>query len=153
MREIPLTYGYAALVDDEDFDRVMARGKWRVDKRLRTNYAVHGNGSKASLHRFLLDVTDPKVEVDHEDHNGLNCQRYNLRLTNKVGNGANRQKTMSPTSSQFKGVSWRKDRSQWRAGIRVAGRRKNLGSFDSEIEAAIAYYAAALQHFGEFTYL
>lgn len=40
MKEIPLTKGYVLLVDDEDYERVVAL-KWYASARKRTVYAIH----------------------------------------------------------------------------------------------------------------
>lgn len=42
-------------------------------------------------------------------------------------------------SSRFLGVTWHKGRRQWRATILYGGRRRDLGFFSTEIEAARAY--------------
>jgi len=46
-------------------------------------------------------------------------------------------------SSKYKGVFWRKQRSKWVSQIRINGKLKHLGSFDSEEEAS-KYYQDAL---------
>jgi hypothetical protein len=57
------------------------------------------------------------------------------------------------TSSRFKGVSHRKDRDIWSAGIGISGEHKSLGCYDDEVEAARAYDRAAVEYFGEFARL
>lgn len=95
-----------------------------------------------------MGVTAPEIDVDHEDHNGLNCQRRNLRKCVRGENNGNRAKTRG--SSQYKGVAWDSDRKQWRALIVIHGRAKHLGRFHVERDAALAYDAAARENFGEF---
>lgn len=158
MKQIPLTKGYVALVDDADYEAV-SKFKWyaRIQRRTvyaeRVAYAPDNKQTTIMLHRFILSITDPQIDVDHEDHNGLNNQRYNLRSTNASGNGGNAQKTSSLTSSRFKGIFWRKDRNKWRANIRVNRKLISLGCFSSEQEAALAYNKAAKELFGEFALL
>jgi AP2-like factor (euAP2 lineage) len=152
MKEIQLTKGYVALVDDEDFERVN-QFKWCADVHPHTVYGTRsvrtpeGKKTTQSLHRFVSGVTDPETEVDHKDHNGLNCQRYNLRPCTHQQNLCSRQKLKGV--SQFKGVSW--DYNKWRAEIKLNGKTVVLGRYVSENEAAAAYKDAAVQHFGEFT--
>jgi hypothetical protein len=169
MREIQLTKGYVAYVDDEDFDRVNAfswqiHENMRKDGTVRNAYAARSAGAvrtKQKLHRFILGITDPEIEVDHRDHDGLNNQRGNLRVATGSQNQHNRRKRFG-TSSQFKGVSWLKGTvyngkqyaGKWQARIQIRFDSKSqsqyLGYFTDEVEAALAYDAAARQHFGEF---
>jgi hypothetical protein len=58
-------------------------------------------------------------------------------------------KKRNNTSSSFKGVCWDKNHNRWVAYIDNAG-RKNLGSFEDEVQAALAYDRAAKLQFGEF---
>ena len=50
MREIQLTQGYVALVDDADYNAVMAAGPWHAVKGRTTFYAGHSQAGKA-VHR------------------------------------------------------------------------------------------------------
>lgn len=87
--------------------------------------------------------------TDHKDHNGLNNQRSNLRQATGQQNSAN----VSPhkgAASRYKGVTWAKQRSKWKAQIGVNGSTRGLGDFASEIQAAMAYDRAAIDTFGEF---
>jgi hypothetical protein len=112
---------------------------------------------------------DGRTIVDHKDNNGLDCRCENLRIADRQGNGANRGKFVGRKdrefTSRYKGVV---DRSKhlarthvrnvkvkaidkpWLSRIRVDGRLIQIGRFATEHEAALAYDAAAIQHFGEF---
>ena len=90
------------------------------------------------------------ISWDHEDHDGLNCQRSNLRPCVRGENGGNQRKTRG--ASKFKGVSWDSSRGLWRAYITVHNTSKYLGRFHDERDAALAYDAAARAAFGEFAF-
>lgn len=146
MRELPLTRGYVALVDDEDFE-VLSREKWRAQ-------VVFGKWVYASsvtyglLHRHLLGA--PRgLHVDHIDGNGLNNSRGNLRLCNRFQNQANRRRVSSLAG--YKGVTFNPARRKpWRAKIQHCKWLVHLGWFSTAEEAAHAYDAAAVGLCGEF---
>lgn len=150
MKTISLTQGFVAIVDDADYDRVSAH-KWSATKTKNTVYGIRkartseGRTTSELLHRFILGMSDPEIHVDHEDHDGLNCQRQNLRKCVRGENDGNRRKTRG--SSHYKGVSWSKNKGRWRACIRIE-RTIHLGYFEDEVQAALAYDAAARTRFG-----
>jgi hypothetical protein len=152
MKTLPLSQGLVALVDDADYERASAY-KWSATKTRSNVYGVRkvrtsaGRTTSQLLHRFILGVTDGGIDVDHRDHNGLNCQRYNLRKCVRGENDGNRRKTRG--ASEFKGVSWDSRRGLWRACIRIE-KTVHLGYFSDEIEAARSYDAAARIRFGIF---
>ena len=162
MKEIPLSKGYVALVDDVDYDRVISAGPWHAVVCNRGVYAKHseylGSGRQIAIpmHRFILQIENPKIQVDHRDHNGLNNQRTNLRICTRRRNNRNRRppRTTStgeiPTSS-YKGVC--RDRQRWRALLRREGASFHCGCFTSEIDAALAYDQKAEELFGDFAWL
>ena len=154
MKSIPLTKGKVALVDDEDYDRVVAQGKWSaVRGRNDTWYAqrrprANGKRKPVYMYRFILGITDPTIEVDHEDHDGLNNRRYNLRSCSRRQNSWNMGK-QATNSSGFKGVDRFKG-SSWRARISTKERIVELGLFATAKDAAHAYDVAAEKYHGEF---
>ncbi len=94
----------------------------------------------------LMNPT-PGLRVDHIDGNKLNCRRANLRTCTHAENIRNRKKHKNG-SSRFKGVH--NDGVRWRARIKLNGKAKSLGTYRTEIEAALAYDRAAREMFGEF---
>lgn len=94
------------------------------------------------LHRVIMGVTDPKIDVDHIDGDGLNNRRSNLRAVTRQKNLRNKHRTYG--TSKFIGVCWFKQTSKWHAQIKVDGKRKHLGYHSDEESAARAYDAAAL---------
>ena len=102
------------------------------------------------MHRFILNA--PKGQyVDHRDRNGLNNQKRNLRFCTQSQNMMNLKS--STGTSKYKGVSWNIKYKRWQSHIRLNYKLKNLGSYNSEIEAALAYDHAARELFGEFARL
>ncbi len=158
-KHVLLTGGYVAIVDARDFKRVKAAGPWRAQIRRRKdgsiwNVYAHRAGTLEKMHRFILGVTDPKVKVDHENHDGLINTRDNLRMSTHSQNCSNRRKMKAVrTSSRFKGVSWYKPYKKWRVQIEIDGRKKHLGYFINELEAARTYNVKAKELFREFALL
>lgn len=147
MRQIPLSQGHVALVDDADYDLVSGM-TWHLEKRGQVRYA-RCQKTNTYLHK-LLGPTGGLVSF--KDGNSLNCQRANLRVVTYTERQYGRRKRAGMTS-QFKGVSKCKATGMWRADICLPGKRVNLGRYASEIEAAAAYNEAAEKYFGDFARL
>ncbi len=155
MKRIPLSKGMFALVDDEDYER-LAKYYWCARKGRNTFYAdrsvkLNGKWTTISMHREIFGLPKNK-QIDHADHNGLNNQKYNLRICTPAQNQQNRL-PYKGFSSRYKGVGWAKDDKKWRSYIYPNYKFVSLGYFDSEIEAANAYDAKAKELFGEFARL
>ena len=156
MIEIKLTQGKVAVIDDADWDLV--RGfKWRAwtSPRLKTYYAMtdvrRENGSKTTvmMHRLLLGLTDPNIQADHRDRNGLNNRRENLRACSNGENKRNRDAQVNNTSG-YKGVTFHKKTGKLKASIKLNRKQIHLGYFDTKEAAHAAYCAAASELHGDF---
>ncbi len=163
MREIQLTQGKVALVDDQDFDS-LCQFSWSAYTNPRKSnaawYAVRcppkyeagessGVFTKIPMHRQIADAL-PHEKIDHRDRDGLNNQRYNLRRCTKSQNAIN-SGIWTTNTSGFKGVSFFPGRTKcWRAYIVVNYKQISLGYFQEKEDAAKAYAEAAVEYFREF---
>lgn len=154
MKEIKLTRGKIALVDDSDFDRVN-KLKWYAAKDhhydrwyARRSKMINGQSIFVVMHRFILEVSDGTKHVDHINGEGLDNRRENLRLCSNSQNQGNQCDVRG--ASKFKGVALTSGGGKWLAQITINGKRTYLGSFDLEEDAAKTYDIAALEHFGKF---
>lgn len=152
MKEISLTQGQVALVDDDMFEE-LNQFKWCVHKKPNTFYAkriLEGTRRPLFMHHVLLPKKEG-YEIDHIDRDGMNNQRENLRYATHSQNIAN---CMTKRTYGYKGISF--DRStvfrskRWQAAIRKDQKAYYLGRYETPIEAAQAYDRAAVKLFGEF---
>jgi hypothetical protein len=158
MREITLTQGKVATIDEEDYERVV-KLSWCALRIKRLWYArsavkIEPNVWKyIYLHHFILGIIPNKViVVDHQDRNGLNCCRSNLRVCTFAQNLVNSPGRLT-RFSQYKGVYYFKRQKCWYAAIQVMGKLQYLGQFSTSLAAALAYDSAAKKVYGEFAYL
>jgi len=166
MKEIELSQGKIAFVDDEDFD-YLNQFKWCAVKTKASYgilwYAIRNTPwikidgiwrhSTIRMHRLILDVTDKSIFVDHADKNGINNQKNNLRIcSNRSDNLANRNVSAGKTS-KYLGVSFHKGTHKWRSRICRNGINHDLGYFINESDAALAYNNAAVKIHGQFASL
>lgn len=153
MKEINLTRGMVALVDDEDYD-YLNKFSWQAHNCRGKFYASCGkyiNSDKNEIiymHRLILN-TIKGIDVDHIDHNTLNNQKYNLRNCTRSQNLMNRN---GRGKSAFCGVSWNVYHKLWKAYITVNKKQIHLGYFKSETEAAKKRDEASKIYYKEFAH-
>lgn len=96
MKEIRLTQDQVALVDDCDFER-LNKFKWFAHKGRNTYYAqrnspkINGKQRTIFMHHKVIGKPPVGKMSDHEDGNGCNNQRYNLRHVTNRENSQNRK--------------------------------------------------------------
>lgn len=146
MKEVQLTKGKVALVDDEDFELV-SQYTWFADKKGTNLYYAYNSVNSMYMHRLIMKTTDDLI-VDHIDHNGLNNQKSNLRNCTYSQNLHHRK--FAPGITGYKGVTYNKRQNVYQAKMRYDGKYRHIGHFKTAIEAAEAYNKVATQWFGEF---
>lgn len=119
MKEIPLSQGLVALVDDEDYEE-LSQYKWHAVKHRNTYYAVRNHPVYPSyrvnvkMHRQIMRAQENEI-IDHKNGNGLDCQRNNLRIASSSQNAANRR-AREGRKSEFD-VLQEIFKHEWREGI------------------------------------
>lgn len=144
MKEIKLTKGFVALVDDEDYEE-LNKFKWRAVK-VRDNYYAY---RLVSMHREILNIKNSKIHIDHKDRNTLNNKKDNLRTCTPAQNNLNKE-VRKDNKLGVKGVRFSKKQKRYIAVISINGKVKQIGSFNTVEEAAIAYNKKAKEVHGEF---
>lgn len=155
MKVIELTRGKFVKVDDSDYEE-MSKFKWYALRPTgnRNYYAARGVYDRVTkkrttvyMHKMLLATDD---YVDHINRDSLDNRRANLRSATP---GQSRANSTPKGVSKYMGVSWSKSSAKWQATIAWYGKKKHLGLFDNEIEAAQMYNTWAKAQWGEFANL
>ena len=163
MREIPLTKGKVALVDDEDYERLSAHS-WHYlkDRKNQTGYATRaiympstGSNRTVYMHREIVGAQTGEV-VDHANHDGLDNRRCNLRKCTPRQNGG-KSLLCESNKTGFKGVTRRWSKQSGEVFLaqmpQIDGKRLTPRRYATAEDAARAYDAAARVAFGEFAKL
>ena len=153
--EIKLTKGLFVLVDAEDYE-FLNQWKWYALQPTgnKNHYAARGvydlvtkKRTTLYMHKLLLDTKD---YVDHKNRNTLDNRRFNLRSATPSQSRGN---CTPKGASKYMGVSWSKGSSKWQANITYGGRKRHLGLFDNEKDAALMYNSWAKEVHKEFANL
>jgi len=151
--KIKLPGGRFAIIDAEDQGRASIC-KWTYSRsNNRVGYAR--NKRVGYLHRFIMQAPEG-CEVDHVNGDTLDNRKSNLRICSPSQNRINHRLPKVIGTSKYRGVSWNKKNKKWVAFVSHPNRpraRKNVGSFNSEIEAALAYDRSTFSMYGEYSKL
>ena len=125
MATIKLTRGKEAIVDDADH-AWLNQWKWCALKSKYTFYAIRAVGPRSEkkylyMHRVITGAPDGKV-VDHDDGDGLNNRRENLKVCTQAENGINKHRLLTSNKTGIAGLSWDAERMKWVAKMKRAGR-------------------------------
>lgn len=137
MKQISLTKGKYALIDDEDFDLV-SRYNWYCSSMGYAQRSDRVNKKRVEilLHRFLLGAKKGQ-EIDHINRNPLDNTRKNLRFCTRSENNHNKGLNKN-NSSGYKGIYWHKGAKKWLGQIMLDGKRINIGLFGNPLSAHLA---------------
>lgn len=143
MKEIPLSQGKVAIVDDEDYEELL-KFKWSARRDPNTYYAVSHTLTACRkrrgirMHRVII-APPIGMEIDHINGNGLDNRKENLRIVTRRQNSQNKH---TPKTSHFPGVNWDKSRGKWATRIKVNKNFYSLGRYGNEETAARVYQFA-----------
>ena len=151
--EIPLSQGKVAIVDLADYPLVSGK-KWTAHNGNGRWYAfrnIPDHKGTELMHRVIMGAKKGE-QIDHQDCDGLNNRRANLRFSNQSQNLAN-QRLRSNNTSGFKGVCWDKTTTKWKATFKSKRKQHHIGLFEKVEDAAKAYDLYALEEWGQFARL
>lgn len=153
MKEIGLTRGVFAVVDDEDYEE-LSKYSWQA--RIQTYTGLFrakrsGRPKEVDMARQIMNCPDG-MEVDHINGDLLDNRRCNLRICTHRENMCNRGIQRNNTSG-YRGVSFNKTWKKYSAQIFLNRKKIHLGAFKDPKLAAIAYNEAAKIRYGEFAKL
>ncbi len=151
-RTIPLTKGYVAVVDADDFEWLSAF-KWSalVQRKGKNVYAVRSEqvDGKRKHVRMHCALKPGHPIVDHIDGDSLNNRRTNLRGATNQQNVFNQPRPVTNTSGA-KGVAWSKSKDRWRAYVTLNQKQHHVGYFTEFSDAEAAVKAARRRLHGEY---
>lgn len=155
MKEIHITQGKVAIVDDIDYE-MLSQYKWQWNGRYvirRRRVSEGGDTPQVYMHRQVAGAKEGEI-VDHEDCNTLNNVRSNLRLCAAGQNVCNRRVTKI-SKTGVKGVMHTPGRGrnirEYRAKVKYKGVVHLDRMYHTLEEAKAAYDACARQVQGEFS--
>ena len=130
--EIPLTKGYVALVDLEDFPRINEYSWCAVERPSGNVHAMRKdiNNTTIWMHHEVLHISFPDGDspIDHKNRNGLDNRKNNLRVATRRINSLNSKRSDSASLIEKHG-------NRFRVRPFINGKRTVIGSFATKPEA------------------
>ena len=114
---------------------------------------IDGKSITRRLNRMVWEFYNGDIPlghfVFHLNGNSRDCRIENLICSTRSEINKIRKKTVSNTSSKYKGVYWSTTYSKWVSTIGLNYKKYSLGTYEDEWEAAEAYNEAAIEFHGE----
>ena len=122
------------IIDTEDFEKVSSiKNTWYISsngKNVKYRVKATINKKKVYLYRFLLDLTDDDLVVDHIDGDTLNNTKKNLRICTTSENAQNRIQ-----GNSRRNITYNAKVKKYRVSLFVNGERKHFGHYPTIEEA------------------
>lgn len=137
------------IIDEEDYDKVK-EFNWAQDTHgywYRTTVRENGSKYNIKLHRFILEETNPKIEIDHINHKKYDNRKINLRKCVHKENSRNISKRKN---RDVIGATWYKRDKKWESFITYEQKHIFLGRYDNKEDAIRARLLAEIKYFGNF---
>lgn len=135
--EIHFEAGDVVLIERRDLPLFASYSWYVVHGRGQSKYLIRNSSNRTVSFHSQLMGPESGMEIDHINRNGLDNRRANLRFVTHQQNQNNLSRKRHGTS-RFRYVHRAKEKGSWCAMVTYGGRVKNIGHFDSEIEAAHA---------------
>lgn len=152
---IYLTRGQRAVVDDEDYDKVIELGPWTATPRrdASTGRFLGFYASKSIYEPFKQTIYIHNIVmggkgVTFVNGNTLDCRKRNLIFASRSVIRNRAIKKLDPIGSKYKGIRKALRGGKWEARIKINGKSMCLGYFLTEKEAHEAYNKKALELYG-----
>ena len=149
---ITLKNGRQFQIDEQDWEKVK-RIKWNVHimkkgyKYVYTFQKLNGKWKMIYLHRVIMNCSE-FLFADHINGDTLDNRRSNLRLSTNKQNQWNQKRIRGIVP--YKGVTF--ENGSFRSRVRINGKKKSLGQFETAIEASNAYNKASLEFHGFYSH-
>ena len=130
---ILLSGGREAIVDMDQLQNVTEGYRWCA---VGAGYVTTTTRPRITLHRLIMNAP-AGMDVDHINHNTLDCRRSNLRITSRSQNLQNQRITGRKNGSGQKNVAWNRSWNKWVVSLMCQGKIYYGGGFD-DFDAAVA---------------
>jgi hypothetical protein len=157
MRTIPLTQGYEALVDDEDYAE-LSRYTWHADVNKNGVYAKRnvpsdrpgGRPTPIRMHQQIMGTHQHgrRVGIAHKNGNGLDNQRANLRVAKLATVQKYRRAANSNSTTGVRNVYPVYKGHGYAARLQYKGHMRNLGTYPTVDQARKASERERARLFG-----
>lgn len=117
------------------------------DSKIQVRYAGKTRGAHRIIWIIVHGSIPDDVFIDHINGDPFDNRLCNLRLSGHNTNQYNRRAPVVNTSG-FKGVTWSKALSKWKATIRAGAKYYHLGYYDTKAEAALAVAKGSIRYHG-----
>ena len=137
-------------IDNDDLEKC-SKLTWHYAKNKDSQYIqTRIKGKMIKLHRYIMDINNSNLVVDHINRNSLDNRKSNLRICSYKENSFNKSIRVDNTSG-IPGVSFHKINKKWRAKIKYNNLTIHLGYFEDINEALINRRVAEEILFGEYS--
>lgn len=151
IREIELTQGKFAVVDDDMFD-YLSQWKWHIRSGYASRNSKYVRGQKRSpilMHRVINNTPDG-MYTDHINGDRLDNRKENLRTCTLHQNSMNVSKPKNRgLTSKYKGVMYNIEKNYWTMSVKYEGKSLTR-TFKSELAAANYFNHVTSVIYGDF---